>query len=101
MLVYHLGFHPISRWGINTLRSGNNYQQKIVDSLTLARKQTGKPVLIALRPPRDLAGMDEFLKVQSSLVKEGFPVFYSLESLAKAMSKVIAWRRIRDFKFEI
>jgi len=95
MIVYHLGFHPISRWGINQFMS-ESFQKRLVDSLSDARQVIGKPILPALRPPMDPTGLEEFVGVQTALVKAGFPVFYSLDKLAKAMSRVIAWNQTRD-----
>ena len=92
MLFYHMGFHPISRWGINRFIS-DNYPQKLVQSLQNAKKTMDKPVLLALRPPGDLTGMAEFLSVQAAAVNAGFPVFHSLEGLAIAMSRVVGWKR--------
>jgi hypothetical protein len=56
-----------------------------------ALQKTGKPVLLALRPPQGHDGMTEFLVAQQEFVKAGFPVFYSMRQLARAMVRVIAW----------
>jgi hypothetical protein len=58
-----------------------------------ALEKTGKPVLLALRPPQGLDGMTEFLAAQEAFVKAGFPVFYSMRQLARAMARVITWNR--------
>jgi acyl-CoA synthetase (NDP forming) len=92
MLFYHMGFHPISRWGINRFIS-DSYPQKLAQSLQNAKKTMDKPVLLALRPPGDLPGMEEFLSVQAAAVTAKFPVFHSLDGLAMAMSRIVAWRR--------
>ena len=60
-----------------------------------ALRKTGKPVLLALRPPQGLDGMTEFLAAQQAFAEEGFPVFYSMRQLARAMVKVIAWNGSR------
>ncbi len=92
ILFYHMGFHPISRWGLNRFRT-EGFARQLARFLAEAKKTMDKPVLLALRPPVDLAGMEEFLGVQAEAVKAGFPVFYSLDGLAMAMSRVLAWRR--------
>jgi acyl-CoA synthetase (NDP forming) len=92
ILFYHMGFHPISRWGINRFIS-DNYPQQLSHSLVEAKKAMSKPILLALRPPGDLAGMEEFLSVQAAAVSHGFPVFHSLDGLAMAMSRVVNWIR--------
>jgi len=35
--------------------------------------------------------MTEFLAAQQAFVKAGFPIFYSMRQLARAMVRVIAW----------
>ena len=92
MLVYHLGFHPVSRWG-GGLISLPTMLQAIIEALADARQATGKPVLVALRPAPDRAGMKDFLAAQEAFVKAGFPVFHSLRRLGTAMARVVAWNR--------
>jgi len=94
-LFYHMGFHPISRWGMNRFLA-DDYARILSRFLVKARNEMGKPVLLALRPPGDLPGMEEFLGVQSEAVKAGLPVFYSLDGLAGAVSRVVAWNRRRN-----
>jgi acyl-CoA synthetase (NDP forming) len=91
MLAYHLGFHPIGSWGFDRF-STEAFYKPVVDAMKKARQETGKPVLMALRPPWDLSGMKEFLVVQKACEDAGIPVFHSLGNLAKAMSKVIKWK---------
>jgi acyl-CoA synthetase (NDP forming) len=92
MLIYHLGFHPISHWGWGRL-SLENFVNPAIDVMKEAQRKTGKPVLLALRPPQGLDGMAEFLAAQQAFVKAGFPVFYSMRHLARAMVRAIAWNK--------
>ena len=92
MLIYHLGFHPISHWGLGRL-SLENFVKPAIGVMKEAQRKTGKPVLLALRPPQGLDGMTEFLAAQQAFVKAGFPVFYSMRQLARAMVRVIAWNK--------
>jgi len=92
MLIYHLGFYPVSRWGARQLYS-TNFLQPVVDALVQVQQETGKPVLLALRPPPDLRGMKDFLAAQGAFVTARFPVFYSLRQAAKAMARVVAWNQ--------
>jgi acyl-CoA synthetase (NDP forming) len=92
MLVYHLGFHPVSRWG-GGLISSRGLLEGIIHALTDARQATGKPVLLALRPAPDEAGMKDFCAAQEAFVRAGFPVFHSLRRLGMAMARVAAWNR--------
>jgi len=92
MLVYHLGFHPIGSWGLGRYGS-EGFLKPAVHVMEEARHTTGKPVLLALRPPQDLDGMKEFLVAQEAFVEAGFPVFYSMRRLARAMARVVVWNR--------
>ena len=94
MLIYHLGFHPLSNWGWGRL-SLENFVNPAIGVMKEAQRKAGKPVLLALRPPQGLEGMAEFLAAQQAFVKAGFPVFYSMRQLARAMVRVIAWNRSR------
>ncbi len=91
MLVYHLGFHPVSRWGRGLVSPA--LVKAIIEALAGARQATGKPVLLALRPAPDEGGMKDFLAAQEAFVQEGFPVFHSLHRLGAAMARVVAWNR--------
>jgi acyl-CoA synthetase (NDP forming) len=91
-LFYHMGFHPISRWGINRFMA-DNYGEQLAQALVEAKASSGKPILLALRPPGDLGGMEEFLDVQKAAVDAKIPVFYDLDRLALAVSRVAAWRK--------
>ncbi len=90
MVLYHLGFHPISRWGYDRFSSAA-FLDPVISSLTEVTEASGKPILLALRPPLDLNGMSEFLAVQEAFVKAGLAVFHSLRDGVKAMSRVVAW----------
>jgi len=90
MLIYHLGFHPSSRWGGGRL-SSSTFLQPVIDALTQAQQATRKPFLLALRPAPDLGGTKDFLAAQEAFVRAGFPVFHSLGQAAKAMARIVAW----------
>jgi acyl-CoA synthetase (NDP forming) len=92
MLIYHLGFHPASRWGGGRLSSAT-FLRPTIDALRHAQQETGKPVLLALRPAPDLSGMKDFLAAEEAFVQAGFPVFHSLRQAAKAMARIVAWNQ--------
>ena len=92
MLIYHLGFHPVSRWGGGRLSSAI-FLQAMIDALREAQRATGKPVLLALRPAPDPDGTKDFLAAQEAFVGAGFPVFHSLRQAATAMARVVAWNQ--------
>jgi acyl-CoA synthetase (NDP forming) len=93
VLVYHLGFHPVSRWGAG-LSSSPTFLRATIDALTDARQATGKPVLLAVRPAANWDGMKEFLAAQDAFVGAGFPVFHSLRQAGTAVARVVAWNRV-------
>lgn len=91
MIVYHLGFHPISLWGHGRFASAA-FLEPMIASIREVHEATGKSVLLALRPALNLEGMREFLAAQAALVEAGLPVFHSLRQGAKAMSRLVTWR---------
>ncbi len=92
MLIYHLGFHPASRWGGGRLSSAT-FLRSAIDALTHAQQETGKPVLLALCPAPDLGGVKDFLAAEEAFVRAGFPVFHSLRQAAKAMARIVSWHQ--------
>ncbi|MFC2070849.1 CoA-binding protein [Chloroflexota bacterium] len=92
MFVYHMGFHPATRWDDGRFSSAD-FLQPTIDSLTTAMKVTSRPIVIVLRPPPGLSGMKDFLTVQEAFVDARFPVFHSLRQVAKAMARVVAWNQ--------
>lgn len=95
MLVYHLGFHPIGSWGMGRF-SAESFLKPAIGAMREASERTGKPVLLALRPPEDLEGMKEYLAAQAAFVGAGFPVFPSMRGLARALARLLAWDRRRS-----
>ncbi|MHC4341125.1 MAG: hypothetical protein ACYSX0_13055, partial [Planctomycetota bacterium] len=94
MLLYHLGFHPISRWGYGRFASPE-FLEPVVASLLDVRERSRKPVLLALRPPLDVQGMTEFLAAQAAFVNAELPVFHSLRDATRAISRTVVWNQIR------
>lgn len=92
MLTYHLGFHPISRWGGSRFSSAA-FLQPVIDTLTEVRQEAGKPVLLVFSPALNLGEMPDFLAAQEAFVAAGFPVFYSMRHVAQALARVIAWQQ--------
>jgi acyl-CoA synthetase (NDP forming) len=95
MLIYHLGFHPISSWGGGRF-SSSSFLKPTVEGIKQVHQTSGKPVLMVLRPGLNLEDMKEFLAAQEAFVSAGLPVFHSLRQAAGAMSRVIAWNRKRQ-----
>jgi len=91
MFLYHLGFHPMSRWG-GERRSWSDFLEPATQAFLEAQRTSGKPVLLALCPPPDLAGMKDFLAAQQAFVTAGFPVFHSLRQAGRAIARVLDWK---------
>jgi acyl-CoA synthetase (NDP forming) len=94
MLVYHIGFHPISRWGISFFAT-DAFLAPFLEAADRVRRHNGKPVILALHPPLDLQGMKEFLAAQKAFVDAGIPVFHAMDKMAGALAKVLQWRKKR------
>lgn len=92
MIMYHMGFHPVTRWG-EGIYSSEFFLKPASEALHKSYKEINKPVIMALGQASDMAGMEEMLKVQAAFVKEGLPVFHSIEKSGLAMARIAAWRR--------
>jgi acyl-CoA synthetase (NDP forming) len=95
MVLYHLGFHPISMWGFGRF-SAPAFLEPVIASFAEVTEATGKPILLALRPPLQVGGMEEFVAAQAAFVNAGLPVFHTLRGAARAMSRVFAWSQARS-----
>ncbi|MBN1374801.1 MAG: CoA-binding protein [Dehalococcoidia bacterium] len=94
MLMYHMGFHPVTRWG-GGLFAGDMFLKQGTEAFAKAAAELHKPVVLALGPVSDLMSMQEFMEVQESFVKAGLPVFHSIEKATLAMSRLVEWQRGR------
>jgi len=92
MMMYHMGFHPVSRWGEGRF-SDDWFGRPMAEALHNAIMKTKKPVILALGPASDRAGMEEFLTVRETLVGAKLPVFYAIDKAALAMARVEGWNR--------
>jgi hypothetical protein len=92
IMMYHMGFHPVTRWGEGRF-SNESFLKPAADAMQKAGRETRKPVILALGPASDAAGTEEQLKVQEGFVKAGLPVFRSIEKAGLAMARVEAWWR--------
>jgi len=94
MLVYHLGFHPISRWGDGRC-SSESFLRPVSSTFAREQQASGKPVLLAMRPAPDINGAKDFMAAQEAFAGAGVAVFHSFYRAAKAMSQVTAWNQKR------
>jgi len=94
LFIYHLGFHPTSRWGDTRFASIVDLPS-ITSTLKKSQDLTGKPVIPVIRPPSESGGSDDFVAAQETLISSGFPVFYSMNQASKALARLIAWNKNR------
>jgi acyl-CoA synthetase (NDP forming) len=92
MLIYHLGFHPISSWGGGRFATPA-FLEPAIRAIDAVKTSSGKPVVMVLRPPLNIDEMKDFLAAQDAFVKADLPVFHSLRQAGRAMARVIAWQK--------
>lgn len=92
MIIYHLGFHPISKWGFGFF-STREQVQVVVDAMKAGMGTSQKTLMLALRVPLTSEGMQEFLLAQDVFVENGFPIFHGMGDLARAIQRVISWNK--------
>jgi len=95
ILIYHLGFHPIGSLGGGRF-SSPEFLNPAIDGMKQVWQESGKPIVLAVRPGLTLDAMKEFLTIQEAFVNAGFPFFHSLRQAAVAMSRLVAWNRTRQ-----
>ena len=91
MLLYHMGLHPVTRWGYG-IYAPEFFSKPASEAFSKAHAETGKPVFLILGPPSDPKGAEEMFKIQEVFVKAGLPVFHSMEKFALAMARILTWR---------
>lgn len=92
MMLYHIGFHPISSWGGGRFAQPS-FLEPTIEAIHDVKQTSGKPVLLVLRQPININNMKDFLGAQEAFVKAGLPVFYSLHQAGQAMARVINWKK--------
>ena len=93
MVVLKLVLHFIRTMGQFAM---DTFLKPVIRTIQEVRQSSGKPVLLALRPPPDMEGMKEFLSAQEAFADADIPIFYSLGQLARAMARVITWHQNRN-----
>ncbi len=99
ILIYHLGFHPIGSLGMGRF-SAPDFLEPTIDAMKKVWQESGKPIVLALRPGLSVEAMKEFLVTQEAFVNAGFPVFHTLRQAAVAMSRLVSWNSSHRGYFE-
>ena len=95
MIVYHMGFHPISRLGIGFF-SDKGKIQAMVEAMKAGVGSSGKSLILTVRVPQQLEAVKELLTIQEIFIDAGFPVFNTMGDMARAMRRVIDWWKNRN-----
>jgi acyl-CoA synthetase (NDP forming) len=95
MVAYHLGFHPISRWGFRGFDS-EKFIGPFIKAFQSAMKASGKQVFLVMRPAPDPRGYEEFVKVEQAFSKAGIPVYISMRGAARALARVLSWKQMHE-----
>jgi acyl-CoA synthetase (NDP forming) len=96
-------FHTSFGWGNmrRTLAAAQDidpaaYMDSMVQQMTAAREASGTPIVIVLRPPLNVEGMEATEAFQTRCVRAGFPVFSSIPKAANAIARTYRWRLARE-----
>lgn len=96
-------FHTSFSWG-NARRSmtmlgdvdPQQYMQALVKQMETARTASGTPIVLVLRPPLEVEGMERTSAFQELCWKAGFPTYGSIPRAAGAIAAALRWRESRS-----
>jgi hypothetical protein len=72
------------------------YMDSMVQQMTAARDNSGTPILVVLRPPLDVEGMEATSAFQEKCWRAGFPVFTTIPKAAASIAKAYRWHLARE-----
>ena len=72
------------------------YMDSMVQQMTAAREASGTPIVLVLRSPLNVEGMEATAGFQTRCVRAGFPVFSSIPKAANAIARTYRWRLARE-----
>lgn len=91
VILYHTGFG----WGPNVRLPGiRERMAKQVATLGRIQEESGKPVLVAIRPATNEAGWEQSNDFQELAWHAGLATFPSIARAANALARVLAWQRM-------
>lgn len=99
VIMFHTGFNRgNSRW---TMAASQNldkdaYMDGLIRQMAAARDNSGTPIVVVLRPPGDIEGMESISAFQEKCWRAGFPVFQTIPKAAAALAAAYHWRLARD-----
>jgi acyl-CoA synthetase (NDP forming) len=68
----------------------------MVQQLTAARDNSGTPIVVVLRAPLDMDGMEATSAFEEKCWRAGFPVFPTIPKAAAAIAATYRWRLARE-----
>ncbi len=96
-------FHTSFNWGNarRTMAMAQNidpgaYMDSMVQQMTAARDNAGTPIVVVLRPPLDMDGMEAASAFQEKCWRAAFPVFQTIPKAAASIAKAYGWRQARE-----
>ncbi len=94
-------FHTSFSWGGSRRMAafGVDPQQFVemqVQQMIRAREASGTPIVVVLRPPLDVDGMERTAAFQERCWRAGFPVYPTIPRAANAIAKTLKWARGRS-----
>lgn len=94
VILYHTGFSggPMARLGGMAARQRFRHQ---AESLARVQEQSGKPVVIAIRPSVDEEGFEHGNEFQDICWRNGLAVYPSIARAAHALAKLVRWQELR------
>ncbi len=97
LVIYHLNIG----WGWNLSArntTGGDPDQRahpMMDAILRAREAIAKPIVVTIRSPLDVSGMERALAFQENCWRADIPVFPSLPRAANAVAKLLRWQQGR------
>lgn len=92
VILFHTGFG----WGPNVRLPGvQERMARQAAALGRIQEQSGKPVLIAIRPATNETGWQQSNDFQELAWRAGLATFPSIARAATALARVLAWKRMR------
>ena len=85
-----------------TNRPGNvdltpeQFVSRAVDAAARASTESGKSVVVALREPLSVGGMENRLAMQSQLAQRGLASYTSVQAAASALGRCASWQELRS-----
>ncbi len=99
--IHAIAFHTTLGWGAaRRLMAGLSgdptaYMGLVVDQMSRARDASGTPIVLVLRLPLDVDGMERAVAFHEKCWRAGFPVFPTMPRAANAIAKVLRWAEAR------